>query len=224
MRLKHSLSHIDKSFLEMSGLYFTRIFVMCVMCVMPVLLLASCADESSPISEKLRVGDKVPAIAVQNLEGVMVVDPIGAAVNKLIIINVWASWCGPCRRELPSLDRLSNKIDQQHIQVMGISLDDDLHLVREYLRDVGITFTNYLDLAGAQVKKKWAPVVLPVTYIIDKNGYLLKEVVGEREWDAYTMIELLEGAVVTPELLSKEGAIRNIGMKELEKSGAVQAP
>lgn len=111
--------------------------------------------------------------------------------GKLLVLNVWATWCPPCRREMPSLERLSKNVDGRHIVVAGMSVDTDTNLAREFLDQNGITFRNFIDIDG-----KSAPAlsisIYPETLVVAPDGKILYRVVGERDWDSPAMRQLLE--------------------------------
>jgi thiol-disulfide isomerase/thioredoxin len=100
-----------------------------------------------------------------------------------LLINVWASWCGPCRHEMASLERLAWHDRASAFAVIGISTDDDAAQARAWLARSNATINHYLDRRLA-----WETVLgadrLPLTVLVDAQGRLLDRVVGAREWDA----------------------------------------
>ncbi len=119
---------------------------------------------------------------------------LGAFRGKLVILNVWATWCEPCRRELPSLENLAKLLDPDRFVVLGVSVDDDEHPVREYLIDKNVTFARYLDRGGVSIIERLGITTFPDTFIIDRKGQLVSHVVGERIWHTPQMVEVLEAA------------------------------
>ncbi|MCF6324952.1 MAG: TlpA family protein disulfide reductase [Gammaproteobacteria bacterium] len=113
--------------------------------------------------------------------------------GKVVVLNVWATWCPPCRRELPSLQRLGEQLDSERFAVLGLSVDDDKHHPREYLIDRKIQLTSYIDL-DMSIAGKLGAQVFPDTYLIGTDGRLLMNIVGEREWDSPQVIAALEAA------------------------------
>ncbi len=138
---------------------------------------------------KLTLGEVVPDLALTDLKGQVVT--LAAVSKKTQIINIWATWCAPCRYEMPSLDRLNNILEQENYVVIGVSIDDDDHLVREFLIERQIKFQNYLDLNMAEVKDKFGIRVLPSTFIVSPKGKLLKRVEGGRDWDTPEVIKMI---------------------------------
>lgn len=99
------------------------------------------------------------------------------------IVNLWARWCAPCRRELPSLQRLAAKLDAQRFELLTIALDDDGFALREYARDIGLTLP-VLPVAQANLPRALRPTGLPQTLRLAPDGRVLARVAGAREWDA----------------------------------------
>ncbi len=113
--------------------------------------------------------------------------------GKVVVLNIWATWCPPCRRELPSLQRLAEQLDSERFAVLGLSVDDDKHHPREYLIDRKIQLTSYIDL-DMSIAGKLGAQVFPDTYLIGVDGQLLMNIEGEREWDSPQVIAALEAA------------------------------
>lgn len=112
--------------------------------------------------------------------------------GRTLVLNLWASWCGPCRREMPSLERLSATLDPARFAVIGVSIDGDSLLAQEFLRQYGISFTNLLDRDGAAARRLGLDTY-PDTFIIAPDGTLLRRMTGLHEWDSAAIIALLEG-------------------------------
>lgn len=111
--------------------------------------------------------------------------------GKMLILNVWATWCPPCRREMPDLERLSQRLDPKRFAVIGISVDADTLLVSEFLLQNGITFANYFD-QNAQVSRVVGLKAYPETFVIAPNRTLVKRMTGYREWNSPEMLGMLK--------------------------------
>lgn len=111
--------------------------------------------------------------------------------GKMLVLNVWATWCPPCRREMPSLERLSKTLDPKRFAVVGLSTDQDERLAAEFLLQNGITFINYFD-ENARVSREWGLKVYPETFLIAPDGTLVHRIPGLREWDSPEMVAELE--------------------------------
>jgi len=153
--------------------------------------LAGCSDSPHAISDKLVAGQSFPSILMQPLAGG---EPqsIEAYRGRLVVLNVWATWCEPCRREMPNLQALSEKLDPQHFAVLGLAQEGDNHLVREYLNDRGVSFANFLDEGGAIATDRLGVPILPYTLIIGPDGRFIERVAGPREWADPEVVALLQ--------------------------------
>ena len=113
--------------------------------------------------------------------------------GKLLVLNVWASWCPPCRREMPSLERLSKSANSEHIAVAGISTDESVNAVREFVAKHSITFAIFTD-TPMNVANTLGARVYPETLLIAPDGKLIQRIAGERDWDSPAMLKALEDA------------------------------
>jgi thiol-disulfide isomerase/thioredoxin len=116
---------------------------------------------------------------VPDLQGREVALPT-AYPGRPLLINVWASWCAPCVREMPELDAFSRQQGTNGIQVVGIALDDPA-AVRAFLGRVGVTYPILIDAPGpgdAGVQLGNSAGVLPYSVLVSSNGALLKQRIG----------------------------------------------
>jgi len=102
--------------------------------------------------------------------------------GQVVLINFWATWCPPCRREMPSMERMWQKLKGKGVQVLAIDVGEDADTIFEFLGAYPVNFPLLMDLDGSVVKKY--PVTgLPTSYIIDPEGKVIYRTVGSREWD-----------------------------------------
>ena len=111
--------------------------------------------------------------------------------DKALLVNFWATWCGPCRREMPSLQGLSEAVDNQRVLVIGVSVDEDKNLMQEFLLQHEIRFPNFQDadrkLAGIALGIQ----VYPETYVVSPEGKIIARIKGERAWNSPEMRDRL---------------------------------
>jgi thiol-disulfide isomerase/thioredoxin len=110
--------------------------------------------------------------------------------GKPLIINVWASWCGPCRAEIGSIERLSRRFGGKQFNIIGISTDDDARAAANFLFGAGITFNNYLDRKQLLENMLGADTI-PLTILVDAKGRVLSKFRGSRQWDSPAALELI---------------------------------
>jgi thiol-disulfide isomerase/thioredoxin len=158
--------------------------------VVLICALAGCSKSKPP--DQLVMGQAFPALSLQGIDGKQI--PLAAFRGKLVVLNVWATWCPPCRKELPSLQRLSRSLDGKRFVIVGLSLDQDNVAVREYLHDRGVTYVNFLDRDLDIAKNVLGMKAYPDTFFIGPDGTLLGRVVGAIDWDNSRMLQALEAA------------------------------
>lgn len=145
--------------------------------------LQSAMDASAPKPPAdlpvARRGEAVPAIRLPALDGATVELP-AAYAGRPVLVNLWASWCGPCIEEMPELDRFAASQGANGTQVVGIALDDAA-AVEAFLKRVPVRYPILLDEAGprdAGVQLGNPKGVLPYTALISADGRLIKQKIG----------------------------------------------
>ncbi len=118
--------------------------------------------------------------------------------GEVVVLNLWATWCAPCRREMPSLDRLQAKYGGDGLEVIALSLDrGDIAKVRAFFDELAISnLAVYQDPKGRAGRELAAPG-LPTTVVIDRAGQEVGRLLGPAEWDspeALAVIEQLMGS------------------------------
>jgi cytochrome c biogenesis protein CcmG, thiol:disulfide interchange protein DsbE len=119
--------------------------------------------------------------------------------GSVVVLNVWATWCGPCVREMPALERLHHELGPEGLEIIGVSVDEapnSAAAVRAFRDRFGLTFPLLHDPSG-NIQDVYRVTGLPTTFIIDKNGRIRQRLLGERTWDSPDMIaelrRMLEG-------------------------------
>ena len=103
--------------------------------------------------------------------------------GKPLVINVWASWCTPCRAEMGSLDRLARRHNGKQFHIIGISTDDHADKAQAFVVGAGVSFDNYLD-KNLVLENMLGANRIPLTVLVDKDGKVVRKVYGAREWDS----------------------------------------
>lgn len=109
--------------------------------------------------------------------------------GKVVLLNIWATWCGPCRKEMPTLDRLQTQLGGSEFQVVALSIDfDGAKVVREFYEEIGIsTLKIYVDASGEALQLIKVRGV-PTTLLIDRQGSEIGRKTGPAEWDSKPII------------------------------------
>jgi thiol-disulfide isomerase/thioredoxin len=116
--------------------------------------------------------------------------------GKALVINVWASWCGPCRQEMGSIERMSRRDGGVHFNVIGVSTDDYVDKAQVFLEKTKITFSNFID-HDLILENMLGADHLPLTLLVDANGRVLEKVYGSREWDSAATTAAVAAAPAT---------------------------
>jgi thiol-disulfide isomerase/thioredoxin len=118
---------------------------------------------------------------------------LSALRGRPLIINVWASWCGPCREEMASLERLAWRDGEQYFAIIGISTDDDADQAKGMLKNANATISHFID-TGLQMENMLGASRLPLTVLVDADGRILEKVYGARQWDGADALRLIDDA------------------------------
>jgi peroxiredoxin len=151
----------------------------------------------------VEVGTRAPSFPATDLQGrpVRLEDLRG----QVVLLNIWATWCGPCRDEMPSMERLHRELGPQGLRIVAVSVDAAPGAgapkaqsasqpgggdVAEFARQLGLTFTIWHDPSG-QIQRTYRTTGVPESFIIDRNGVIQKKVIGATEWDSGSHPELI---------------------------------
>lgn len=110
--------------------------------------------------------------------------------GKVVVVNFWASWCVPCRQELPSMNRASRALPGESVVWLAVNVGEDREAVEAFRNDYPIAFTVLLDTDG-RVSQDWSVTGMPTTFVINPQGEIEHQIVGKREWDDATHLRLL---------------------------------
>ena len=139
---------------------------------------------SSPAPAPNTVFELAPDVEFQTLAGKSF--RLSELHGQVVLLNFWATYCIPCREEIPALNSLQHDLEAQGLKVVGASLDDDVAGVSAYQKDVR-KFEYEVLLGGSDAKTKFAQTVLPTTYLIDRMGRIRQKIIGARDratWEA----------------------------------------
>lgn len=111
--------------------------------------------------------------------------------GKIVLLNIWATWCIPCRKEMPALDRLQTALGSNDFEVVPLSIDRDMDLVRKFYLEVGLQkLGKYRDRSGRATRELGA-VGIPTTLLIDREGREIGRLIGPAEWDSPEMVQFI---------------------------------
>ncbi len=117
--------------------------------------------------------------------------------GRVVLLNIWATWCAPCREEMPTLDRLQAALGGPGFEVVALSIDSGLAVVQAFFKQIGVRHLHpYLDTQ--QHAMSLGATGVPLTLLIDGQGRELGRKLGPAKWDAPAVIELIRGHLPGP--------------------------
>ncbi len=144
-----------------------------------VLLLVSCGSTAIRVVGK---GDMFPMIKLHGLSGNIVYSR-ELFKGKIVVFNVWASWCPPCRKEMPDLIKLSRILPKSQFLVVGLSVDKNIDDVRIFVHDHKLPFPIFLDQGGITIAApKLGISKYPETLVMNRKGKIITKVIGPYPW------------------------------------------
>ena len=114
--------------------------------------------------------------------------------GRWVFLHFWASWCGPCRKEMPTIEKLIDKIDNEKLKIVMVNTAEDDDTIFTFLGSLGIEAISLMDKDGV-ITEKYKPRGLPTTFIIDPKGYLRYQAIGGREWDKKEYLDFIQQTI-----------------------------
>jgi len=116
--------------------------------------------------------------------------------GKLVLLNIWATWCGPCRKEMPTLDRLQEKLGSSEFEVVALSIDRaGAGVVRKFYDEIGIKHLKLVIDPTMRVMRDLRVVGLPMTFLIGPSGKEIGRLIGPAEWDTAEMVAFFKSQI-----------------------------
>jgi thiol-disulfide isomerase/thioredoxin len=142
-------------------------------------ILAAGESGTGPPAE-VQTGQRLPEALLPGLNGPS--RKWSGFRGQALVINVWASWCGPCRQEMASLERLAWQQHAVPFAVIGISTDDDPESARRLLESTNATISHFID-EKLRLETLLGASRLPLTVLVDAQGQVIDKIYGAKEWD-----------------------------------------
>ena len=155
--------------------------------LLPVFALFALAVEAA---EFVKInGVTPPPLALKDRSGK--VHSLDAYKGKVVLVNFWATWCPPCREEMPSMQRLKEKMAGRPFVMLGVNSGESAEDLAEFLKLVKVDFDILLDSDSAATKR-WKVFGLPTSFLIDHQGKVRYTLTGTTEWDQGEAVALIE--------------------------------
>lgn len=137
-----------------------------------------------------------PDFAVPDLAGQAV--RLSALRGKVVLLNVWTTWCPPCRDEMPSMQKLYDRMRGRDFELLAVSQDEaGQSVVEAFVKEMNLSFPVLVD-PERQVGDRYGVWGYPETFLIDRNGFVVERVIGPRDWSAPGEVAKLERLLAPP--------------------------
>ncbi|HZE93439.1 MAG TPA: TlpA disulfide reductase family protein [Gemmatimonadales bacterium] len=104
--------------------------------------------------------------------------------GKVVLLNIWATWCAPCKVEMPSMEQLHRKLAGTDFRLVAVSVDEeDSTVVNKFVKDMGLTF-EILHNRDGSIRRIYQTTGVPESFVIDRDGVIVKKVIGAADWGA----------------------------------------
>ena len=156
-------------------------------CLLPAVLYA---ENPSPFAGDKLINRRAPEFKVKDINGSEV--SLASYKGTVVLLNFWATWCPSCRDEMPSLNELSGQFKNRKFSVIAVSTDRSVTDVKDYLKKHPLDFTVLVDSNLSISRSLYKVFVLPTSFLIDKNGIVVKKYFGGEEWTDPEVIRKIE--------------------------------
>jgi thiol-disulfide isomerase/thioredoxin len=121
---------------------------------------------------------------------------VAAFQGKVVLLNLWATWCGPCREEMPGLDRLQKELGSEKFEVVAVSVDrNGFDTAKKFLDGINVKSLGYYSDPSGKAPSQVKAIGMPATLLIDGQGREIGRLMGPAEWDSADAKRLIEAAL-----------------------------
>jgi len=162
--------------------------------LLPQLSFAQVSDEAARLlkNAKIQVYNKaadphnfsLPLLSGENVT-------LSSFRGKVVILNFWATWCPPCRAEMPSMEILYKRYKDQGLEILAVDIGENANTVRQFIQKNNYSFPVLLDTTK-QTSAIYGVEAIPTTYIIDRNGKIIGRIIGSINWDTQQIFNAFE--------------------------------
>jgi peroxiredoxin len=172
------------------------ILSVCIACVVLIVMLRKDRDSTLRTTKPIQPGLEVPNFAFPDINGKQI--SLADYRGRVVLINVWATWCPPCGQEMPSMQRLYEKFKGENFEILAVSIDSEgREVVAPFMRKMNLTFPALLD-PGETIIPLYGITGVPESFIVDKDGILVEKIVGPLNWATPEVFSLFKDLMHKP--------------------------
>ena len=137
-----------------------------------------------PKIEGVEIGRRAPDFRTVRLGTTDSLSLREAAKGQVTLVNIWATWCVPCRAEMPAMEKLYKALGPRGFRILAVSIDEgSAEDVRSFVQELGLSFDVLHDQTG-DIQRVFQTTGVPESFLLDKNGIIVKKVIGEHPWSS----------------------------------------
>lgn len=162
--------------------YPAAVFVFVAVTVLLIMLSLKLYKPSFEFPNQAAIQDNLPALnfSFPGLDGKKV--SLSDHKGKVVLVNIWATWCPPCVAEMPSMEKLYQKFKGQDFEILAVSIDaSGIEAVAPFMKKLNLTFPALIDPEGS-IRAAYGVTGVPESFIVDKQGILVKKIIGPVDW------------------------------------------
>ena len=172
------------------------ILVVLIASIVLIVFLREERDSTLKTSRPIQPGLEAPIFSFPDLNGREV--SLAGHRGKVVLVNIWATWCPPCRQEMPSMQRLYEKFKGENFEILAVSIDSEgREAVAPFMRKMNLTFPALLD-PGETIRHLYGITGVPESFIIDKKGIVVEKIIGPINWATPEVFLLFKDLIHKP--------------------------
>ena len=178
--------------------YPMAVFIFVAVTVLVIILSLTLNDSAFEFSNQVDIASGTPApdFTFPGLDEKMV--SLFDYRGKVVLVNIWATWCPPCVEEMPSMEKLYRKFKGQNFEILAVSIDEPgLEAVAPFMKKSNLTFPALIDSEGT-IKAVYGVTGIPESFIVDKQGILIKKIVGPVDWASPAVFRFFSEEIEKP--------------------------
>ncbi|GER93051.1 thioredoxin [hot springs metagenome] len=148
------------------------------------------AQPPSPYAVEKLSGQKAPDFTLKDLNGNDV--SLSLFKGKVVLLNFWATWCPPCKAEIPSMNKLQQMFENKGLIILAVSTDKAVVDVKDFIKNNPVNFKVVVDYNLKVSRLLYKVFMIPTTFLIDKKGVIVKKYFGEQDWTEPDIIKDIE--------------------------------